>query len=69
MVQDEQPTWPSDSDEFMGLESISDPNDMDMDDAGQDGAHGLFFDTSEDTRLPSTSSDASVKGRREDLRF
>ncbi|KAH7921416.1 hypothetical protein BV22DRAFT_1198205 [Leucogyrophana mollusca] len=30
-IQDEPPSWPSDSDEFMGLESISEPDDMDMD--------------------------------------
>ncbi|TFK48111.1 hypothetical protein OE88DRAFT_604347 [Heliocybe sulcata] len=29
-IQDEPPSWPSDSEEFMGLESISEP-DMDMD--------------------------------------
>ena len=26
------PTWPSDSDESVGLESISEPDDMDLDD-------------------------------------
>ena len=31
-IQDEPPTWPSDTDEFTGLESISEPDDMDMDD-------------------------------------
>ncbi|KIK80202.1 hypothetical protein PAXRUDRAFT_159269 [Paxillus rubicundulus Ve08.2h10] len=30
-MQDEPPSWPSDSDEFMGLESISEPDDMDLD--------------------------------------
>ena len=30
-IQDEPPTWPSDTDEFMGLESISEPDDMDVD--------------------------------------
>ena len=63
-IQDEPPTWPSDSDEFMGLESISEPDDMDMDDEGQEeeGADEPFFDTREGTRSPSTSPDASVKG-------
>ena len=31
-IQDEMPTWPSDSDESIGLESISEPDDMDLDD-------------------------------------
>ena len=29
--QDEPPTWPSDSGEYMGLESISEPDGLDMD--------------------------------------
>ncbi|KIJ63953.1 hypothetical protein HYDPIDRAFT_112441 [Hydnomerulius pinastri MD-312] len=36
-IQDEPPSWPSDSDEFMGLESISEPDDMDMDMDEDDG--------------------------------
>ena len=48
-IQDEPPTWLSDTDEFMGLESISEPDDMDMDDdddeAQDDGADEPFFDT------------------------
>lgn len=36
-IQDEPPSWPSDSDEFMGLESISDPDDMEMDPDEEDG--------------------------------
>ncbi|KAH0826422.1 cysteine protease required for autophagy [Lanmaoa asiatica] len=36
-IQDEPPSWPSDSDEFMGLESISDPDDMEMDLEEEDG--------------------------------
>ncbi|KAF8431945.1 peptidase family C54-domain-containing protein [Boletus edulis BED1] len=37
-IQDEPPSWPSDSDEFMGLESISDPDDVeDMDSEEDDG--------------------------------
>jgi len=65
-IQDEPPTWPSDTDEFMGLESISEPDDMDMDDeddeAQDDGADEPFFDTRDGTRSPSTSPDASVRG-------
>lgn len=37
-IQDEPPSWPSDSDEFMGLESISDPEDMEMDPEEDDSA-------------------------------
>jgi cysteine protease ATG4 len=69
-IQDEPPTWPSDTDEFMGLESISEPDDMDMDDndndddeeAQDDGADEPFFDTRDGTRSSSTSPDASVRG-------
>jgi cysteine protease ATG4 len=46
----------------MGLESISEPDDMDMDDDVQDGVDGPFFDTRKDTWSPSTSPDASIKG-------
>ncbi|EGN97189.1 cysteine protease required for autophagy [Serpula lacrymans var. lacrymans S7.3] len=56
-VQDEPPTWPSDSDEFMGLESISEPDDM-MEVDAEEGADEQYFDT----RSPSTSPDASLKG-------
>ena len=31
-MQDEPPTWPSDSDDNMGLESMSEPDDLDLDD-------------------------------------
>ncbi|KAF5309402.1 hypothetical protein D9619_012416 [Psilocybe cf. subviscida] len=46
-VQDEQPTWPSDSDDNMGLESISEPDDIDLDEEGDDvdGENEHFFDT------------------------
>jgi cysteine protease ATG4 len=39
-VQDEMPTWPSDSVDSIGLESISEPDDMDLDDdeINDDGA-------------------------------
>jgi cysteine protease ATG4 len=55
-IQDEPPTWPSDTDEFMGLESIAEPDDMDMDDndeeeeAQDDGADKPLFDTRDGTR-------------------
>jgi len=47
-IQDEPLTWPSDPGEFMGLESISEPDDVDMDDNDNDkeeGADEPFFDT------------------------
>ena len=31
-LQDEPPTWPSDSDDNMGLESMSEPDNLDLDD-------------------------------------
>ncbi|KAI0917727.1 hypothetical protein AcV5_003899 [Taiwanofungus camphoratus] len=49
-IQDELPNWPSDSDEYMGLESISEP-DIDMPE-----------DEFSDTRSPSASPDISVQG-------
>ena len=51
----EPPTWPSDSDEFMGLESMSEPDDMGLDDQQEDGGvDEPFFDAQHDTgaRLP-----------------
>ncbi|KAK7049890.1 Cysteine protease atg4 [Paramarasmius palmivorus] len=67
-IQDEPPTWPSDSDDNMGLESISDPEDiadsMDLDDDDEDQlrdeveddeASEQFFDT--------RSTSASVSSR------
>jgi cysteine protease ATG4 len=56
-IQDEPPTWPSDT-EFMSLESISEPDGMDMDDnddndkeeqAQDDRADEPFFDTHDGT--------------------
>lgn len=48
-IQDEPPSWPSDSDEFMGLESISEPDiDMEFDGDGgerEDQEPDQFFDT------------------------
>jgi cysteine protease ATG4 len=57
--------WPSDTDKFTGLESISEPDDMDMDDndeeeAQDDWADEPFFDTHDGTRSSSTSPGASV---------
>jgi cysteine protease ATG4 len=43
-VQEEMPTWPSDSDDSIGLESISEPDDMDLDHdevKDDDGAVGV----------------------------
>ena len=60
-IQDEPPTWPSDSDEYMGLESMSEPDDLDMDEP-QDGADEPFFDAQHDRRSSSTSPETSVKG-------
>jgi hypothetical protein len=37
-IQDESPTWPSDTDEFMGLKSISKPDDVNMDDNNNEEA-------------------------------
>ncbi|KAJ8469645.1 hypothetical protein ONZ45_g16824 [Pleurotus djamor] len=62
-IQDEPPSWPSDSE--MGLESISEPDDIDIDSDGEgelghdDNDEEQFFDTRSAT--PSTSS-ASAKG-------
>ncbi|KAG9311154.1 cysteine protease required for autophagy [Chiua virens] len=48
-IQDEPPSWPSDSDEFMGLESVSDPDDMVMDpeDEDEDDAEIIDVDGAE----------------------
>ncbi|KAF7419636.1 Cysteine protease atg4 [Pleurotus ostreatus] len=60
-IQDEPPTWPSDSE--MGLESISEPDDMDMDSEGEDEeGEEKFFDTRSAT--PSTSSASANHGNR-----
>jgi hypothetical protein len=61
----EPPTWLSDTDEFMDLESIFELDDMDMNDeeeAKDDEADEPFFDTRDGTRSSSTSPDASVRG-------
>ncbi|KAF7983563.1 hypothetical protein HWV62_21152 [Athelia sp. TMB] len=56
-IQDEPPTWPSDSDEFMGLESISEPDDMDMDDDDDEGQEPFFND--DDRGTPSSGAKSS----------
>jgi cysteine protease ATG4 len=60
-VQDEPPTWPSDSDDNMGLESISEPDEVTADGENEEGNVGdedveeeQFFDTRSGS--PSTSS-------------
>ncbi|THH09782.1 hypothetical protein EW146_g8585 [Bondarzewia mesenterica] len=61
-VHDEPPTWPSDSDDNMGLESMSEPDvDVDMpDDEGADGDD--FFDASEEhAHASSVPSDADAQ--------
>ncbi|KZT24290.1 hypothetical protein NEOLEDRAFT_1163305 [Neolentinus lepideus HHB14362 ss-1] len=71
-IQDEPPSWPSDSDEYMGLESISEPDiDMDMpdDEEGEDfldarstsasPAPGGSVDTEEDPIGPITPGPSS----------
>ncbi|KAI0320566.1 hypothetical protein OF83DRAFT_1258250 [Amylostereum chailletii] len=64
-ILDEPPSWPSDSDDNMGLESMSEP-DIDMPEDDEDGD---FFDASEGRpRSPSTSPDvdgSSSSGRGE----
>lgn len=59
-MQDEQPTWPSDLDENMGLESMSEPDDIDLDDEGDDvdGENEQFFDTQS-----SSESNAHRRGK------
>lgn len=50
-VQDEMPTWPSDSDDSIGLESISEPDDMNLDDDevnDDDAAVGVVGDEAEE---------------------
>lgn len=60
-IQDEPPIW-SDSDDY-GLESISEPDDLNMDDEDEDEDDGEpFFNDTSRTRSPSTSPTGSVKG-------
>ncbi|KAG8220332.1 cysteine protease required for autophagy [Butyriboletus roseoflavus] len=55
-IQDEPPSWPSDSDEFMALESISDPDDMEMDPEEEDDIEVVDGDGAEE--LPVRTRDA-----------
>lgn len=67
-IQDEPPSWPSGSDDEMGLESISEPDDMDfpMDLEDEEGRRGegrseKFFDSPEpEERRTSQSSSADL---------
>ncbi|KAF4618067.1 hypothetical protein D9613_012659 [Agrocybe pediades] len=74
-VQDEAPTWPSDSDDNMGLESISEPDDLDLDDdeegvevqgeedeEGDEGEIEQFFETR--SRSASSASNAGQESSR-----
>lgn len=48
-IQDEPPTWPSDSDDDLGLESISEPDDLDMpEDEDDDGENVNILDGVDD---------------------
>ena len=61
-IQDEPPTWPSDLDDNMGLESLSEPDDLEVEgergdgigDGDGEGDGERFFDTRSGS--PSTSS-------------
>ncbi|KAH7909440.1 cysteine protease required for autophagy [Hygrophoropsis aurantiaca] len=56
-IQDEPPTWPSDSDEFMGLESISEPDDMDMSMDPDEDEQGL---SDRDKKIHADDADADA---------
>jgi cysteine protease ATG4 len=58
-VQDEPPTWPSDSDDNMGLESISEPGDVEVEVGDEEGEQ--FFDTRSGS-TSSASASASASG-------
>ncbi|KAF9543668.1 hypothetical protein CPC08DRAFT_800476 [Agrocybe pediades] len=74
-VQDEAPTWPSDSDDNTGLESISEPDDLDLnddeeglevqgedDEEGDEGEIEQFFETR--SRSASSASNAGQESSR-----
>lgn len=71
-IQDEPPSWPSDCDEFMGLESIDEPDDLEMDLEDDPSEEETNINKSEDrpdnddffdTRSTSVSPvESSVKG-------
>ena len=62
-MQDEPPTWPSDSDDNMGLESISEPDDLDMDSDEEGGEGEQFFDTRSGSASTSSASQHEVEER------
>ncbi|KAG1736670.1 cysteine protease required for autophagy [Suillus paluster] len=71
-IQDEPPSWPSDSDEFMGLESISEP-DIDLDFDGDGGEReerpeneDQFFDTRSASHSPMIKGQSSEVDTEED---
>lgn len=73
-IQDEPPSWPSDSDEFMGLESISEP-DIDMEFDGDGGERedqerpeneDQFFDTRSASHSPVAKGQSSEVDTEED---
>ncbi|KAJ7595482.1 hypothetical protein C8J56DRAFT_1042578 [Mycena floridula] len=68
-VQDEPPTWPSDSDDNMGLESMSDPDEesdslADINDEEQedDSGRDQYFDTRSASRSTSSSHGGLSQG-------
>lgn len=67
-MQDEPPSWASDSDEFMGLESISEPDDMNMDleDDDEDEGEQFFDSQSVSTSSASASGASGGRGNRSD---
>ncbi|KAF8548280.1 hypothetical protein OG21DRAFT_1489519 [Imleria badia] len=59
-IQDEPPSWPSDSDEFMGLESMSDPDEieeMDPEDEDEDGVEVVDGDAAEEQPVRTRDTD------------
>ncbi|KAA1476293.1 hypothetical protein DENSPDRAFT_784808 [Dentipellis sp. KUC8613] len=64
-IQDEPPSWPSDVDDNMGLESMSEPDmDIDMPEDDEDDVGGEFFDASEGReRSPSASPSPDSSAR------
>lgn len=67
-IQDEPPSWPSDSDEFMGLESISEPDiDMEFDGDGVEREdQDQFFDTRSASHSPVPKGQGSEVDTEED---
>ncbi|KAF9477390.1 hypothetical protein BDN70DRAFT_861911 [Pholiota conissans] len=64
-IENEPPTWPSDSDDNMGLESISEPDDFSMDDEeGDEEDAEQFFDTRSSSSPASEGDDDNSRSRR-----